>query len=323
MPPDWCRDVVLLGDDAPLPLDRPFTLHEARRHGVSDRQRLRLIREGLLRPVLHGVNAVSQLPDNLATRAAALRLVVPDHCIVVDRTAGWLHGVPVLARGSVVCVPPLDVFSRSGSRMRRDAVRSGTRDLAARDITDVDGLAVTTQLRTACDLGRGLWRYDALSAIDAFLRAGVVADWLLEEVDRFKGHRGVRQLRALAPLGDPGAESPPESALRLHWYDAGLPAPATQIWTYSQGRARFRIDVGDPRVRYDAEYYGEQFHGPDVAERDASRLAWLADQGWLMDVFTREDVYGSGLRATDRLAAGHQRAVALARRAAGAVADAL
>ena len=33
--PTWARDAVVLGADAPLPIDRPFTSREAERLGVA------------------------------------------------------------------------------------------------------------------------------------------------------------------------------------------------------------------------------------------------------------------------------------------------
>ncbi len=53
---------------------------------------------------------------------------------------------------------------------------------------------------------------------------GVPHELMAAEIGRFKGYRGVRQLRVLVPLGDGRSESPGESVLRLHWYDAGLPS---------------------------------------------------------------------------------------------------
>ncbi|MFC7727925.1 hypothetical protein ACFQW6_22665 [Nocardioides sp. GCM10028917] len=310
--PAWCRDVGALGTDAPIPLDRPFSAREATRLGVGESLRRRLVERGLLRPVLRGVFVATTVPDSFRLRVAALELVVPEHAVVVDRTAAWLHGVDALPRSAIHEMPVLDVVSRSGSRMRRPGVASGVRELTTRDLDQIGTLTVTTPLRTACDLGRLLWRFDALSAIDGFLRLGLDHGLLISEVPRFAGHRGIRQLRTLAPLGDAGAESPPESALRLHWYDAELPRPETQVWVKDDaGVPRFRIDVGDADVRYGAEYFGEAYHGDAEREHDEDRLDWLRDERrWHMDVFTKEDVYGRGLAASDRLRAGHATAAA-------------
>ncbi|KRE92584.1 hypothetical protein ASG76_16595 [Nocardioides sp. Soil774] len=310
--PAWCRDVECVGPDAPIPGDRPFSADEATRAGVDASLRRRLVERGLLRPVLRGVFVVSHVPDSLRLRVAALELVVPEHAVVVDRTAAWLHGVDALPRSAIHRMPPLDVYSQGASRLRRPGLASGTRELTVRDVERLGPLTVTTPLRTACDLGRRLWRFDALSAIDGFLRLGLDHDLLLSESERFKGHRGMRQLRQLAPLGDPGAESPPESALRLHWYDADLPQPETQIWVHDDdGRPTYRLDMGHREARYGAEYFGEEFHPGAGTEHDEERLTWLRTRrDWAMDVFVKTDVYGSELTASDRLRVGFDRAVA-------------
>lgn len=291
--PAWCRDAVLLGEDSPIPVDEPFTTAYAASVGVSPGLRSRLVEAGLLRPVLRGVWVAAQVPDSLRVRVASVRLVVPDHTVAVDRLAAWIHGVDALPRSAIHEMPSLDVFSRDGSRMRRGSIRSGVRDLTARDICVIDGLQVTSPLRTACDLGRLLWRYDALGAIDGFLRLGVGQDELLGEVERFKGFRGVVQLRRLVPLGDPAAESQPESALRLHWHEADLPWPETQIWVYDGDVPRFRIDLGREETRYGVEYFGEEWHDDDQREHDEGRIRWLEDErDWVMDVFWKHHVYG-------------------------------
>lgn len=302
MPP-WARDAVLLGDDSPLPLDRPFTAAESDDIGVGASLRRRLVERGLLRPLLRGVFVVDQVEDSLKLRVRALQLIVPEHAVVVDRTAAWVHDVDALPRSAIHRMPALDIFSSTGSRIRRPGVASGIRAFEPRDLTVIDGLQVTTQLRTACDLGRLLWRFDALGAIDGFLRRGLDHGSLLAEIDRFKGFRGVLQLRQLAPLGDGRAESQPESALRLHWYDADIGTPETQIWVYDDdGTPKYRIDVGNAEVAYGAEYFGEQFHGDDQRADDEGRITWLEEQrDWSIDVFTKIDVYGRELSAADRL----------------------
>jgi hypothetical protein len=303
--PSWCRDAALLGPDAPFPIDRPFTTADLAAAGVSASLRRRLLTEGLLRPMLRTVWVASHVPDSFRLRVAALKLVVPPHAVVVDRTAAWLHGVDALPRRAIYEMPALDVYSLAGSRMRRSGIHSGTRDLLDRDLIHLDDLLVTTPLRTACDLGRRLWRYDALGAIDGFLRLGVPHDELSAEVERFRGQRGVVQLRTLVPLGDARAESQPESALRLHWHDAGLPWPDVQIWVPDErGVPRYRIDLGHRATRYGAEFYGGAFHDEDAREHDEGRVGWLETTGrYEIGIFRKEDVYGRELRATWRLGA--------------------
>jgi hypothetical protein len=287
-------DTILLDATCPLPLDQPFTGSQARAWGVSPMQLRTLVKRGLVRRVVQGVYAVAQAPNDLSFRAMAIGLVVSPSAIVVDRTAAWLHGVDILPRSAREVAVPVEVFQAPGTRCRRDGVASGERMLRPGDVVEIHGLRVTTPLRTAHDLGRRLWRFDALSALDQFLRLGVDVDALVLGVERYKGYRGVIQLRYLVLIADPRSESPGESALRLHWYDAGLPTPELQWWVYDdRGVGIYRLDLALPEVRYAAEYDGVEFHtSDDDKDHDADRRDWLdRARGWEIGVFVNQDVY--------------------------------
>jgi hypothetical protein len=306
----WFDDRHLfLTDRGPLPLDVPFTAEHAAAWGVS-RQRLRaLVGRGSVRRILVGVYVAAQAPDTVALRAKALSLVVPEVAVVTDRTAAWLHGVDILPRSSRSAPPPVNVFHTTDTRVRRPEVAAGRRGLERSDITMVDGVRVTTALRTALDLGRLLRRHDALAAIDGFLRIGVPHELLVTEIGRFRGYRGVRQLRALAPLGDGRAESPGESALRLDWLDAGLPRPELQVWVYDEhGTRRYRLDMALVELRYAAEYDGEEFHTSEKDRRhDENRRAWCTrQQQWHFEVFDKTDIYDRLVDPLPRLVGGFE-----------------
>jgi hypothetical protein len=305
---EWLgADGTLLGAGFPLPLQAPFTQQIAAGASVSRAQLRSLVERGLVRRVLQGVYAASHAPDSVLFRAQALALVVPECAVITDRTAAWLHGVPILERGAHVQAPPVSVCETVDSRVRRGGVDGRRRQLLDRDVMELEGVRVTTPLRTGLDLGRRLWRFDALAAIDGVLRLGVDHDELLAEAERFRGHRGVRQLRALSPLGDARAESPGESALRLHWYDACLPRPEPQHAIVDDwGRELYRLDVPLPGVRYAAEYDGVEFHSSDEDRKhDRRRREWIArERHWSIDVFTKDDVYARKSDITTRLRAG-------------------
>jgi hypothetical protein len=299
-------DVALLDERCPLPLDAPFTTAQAEALGISRHLLSRLCQLSLIRPLVRGTYVAAQVVDTIELRASALQLVVPDTAVVTDRTAAWLHGVDILPRSAAHEPPPVQMFASNGSRVRRPGVASGVRTLPDSDVMTVDGVVVTTPLRTALDLGRLLWRFDALAALDGFLRLGVPRDDVLRSIERFKGERGVVQLRVLAPLADGRAESPAESVLRLHWYDAGLPRPELQWWVYDDdGVAIYRVDLALPDCRYGAEYNGEAFHTEEDRPYDEDRLGWLSTQRWwVIDVFTKEDVYPRSADPASRLTAG-------------------
>lgn len=310
-PPAWLPDdLVLLDARCPLPLDRPFSSAEARSLGVTRWFLSTLLERGLVRELVHGAYVAAQVSDTIETRVAAVRLVVSDSAVVTDRTAAWLYDVDALPRSAAHEPVPLDVFSSEASRVRRPGVHSGIRTLADHDVVTVGGVRMTSRLRTALDLGRLLSRYDAIAALDAFLRQGVTREELLCEIDRFKGFRGVIQLRELAPLADPRAESPPESALRLHGLDAGLPPLEPQFWVCDRwGAEVYRLDLALPGIRYGAEYHGKRFHTGDVEQSyDEGRADWLDDIGWEIDVFWRDDVYGQAAHPGGRLREGISRA---------------
>jgi very-short-patch-repair endonuclease len=302
---------ALLGPTFPLPLDQPFTRTAAIEAGCSPRDLQAMVRDGLLRKVLRGVYAAAQAPDTVRFRTTALGLVIPAHALIIGRTAGWLHGMPVLQRGAHLEAPLIELGNTNDSRCVRPGVDGRRRVMLPRDFTVVDGLQVTTPVRTALDLGRLLWRFDGLAALDAALRLGVDPEELALESLRFKGYRGVRQLRFLLPLADGRAESPAESALRLHWHLAGLPTPELQIWIHDDHGVRlYRLDIGLPELRYSAEYDGVEHHSEEEdVEYDAKRRDWVRrNRGWIIDPFEKDAVYGMETDVQDRLRAGFNRA---------------
>ncbi len=304
---------LLLDDGFPLPLTRPFTRADALCAGLSDKRLRTLVQRGYLRRPVPGVYVAAQLPDSLALRAEALRLVAPPGCFACDETAAWLHGATMaLAPNSHLSLPRVSFFRPADQgRLRNALALSGERRVEPRDLMQVGGLVVTTPLRTALDLGRLRHRDQALSALDAFLSLGLVTvDELLGSVERFARQRGVVQLRVLAPLADGRAESAGESALRLRWYDAGLPRPELQIPILINGRETFRIDLGIEELLFAAEYDGADFHSsPKQREKDDDRRRFLRERlHWTLEVFARTSVYGLRQDADVRLRATFVRA---------------
>lgn len=307
--------------DPRLPTDRPFTSGQARQVGVDGNVLARLVRQGLLRRVVRGVYVDAAVPDSIEERARALALAVPEAAVITDATAAWLFGVDVLPASSYFgpVLPPVQCFRLPDhTRIRRTRVQSGRRMLEESDLLSIGDVVVTTPLRTACDLGRSLRRERALGAMDALLHLGdFTADELGAQVERFRGRRGVVQLRQLVPLADGRAESVRESELRLLWIDAGLPKPDLQIPVLQlPGHEPFRLDLGDARVKYAAEYDGEEWHStPEQIARDAWRRRLIRADGWTIDVFRDADLHAwSGMA---RLRDGYRRAVERSQRCAG------
>jgi hypothetical protein len=305
---------AFLDAHAPIPVDRPFTRALAHGEGVSDRQLARWVRHGLLINPMRGLFHAAQLPDGLELRLSCLALVVPENAVVTDRTAGWLHGAPmILAPGDHLRVPPISMQLRPGCRLRNPLSVSGERTFLPHEVVQFEGLSVTSKLRTTVDLGRRLPRTAAFAAMCSMAK---VADFHQEELvfevrvgGRFAGYRGVRQTRDLAPRADPKYGSGPECALGLEWCAyPGMP-PLTLQHPVRHPNGTYYLDLSCPELKYAAEFNGPRWHGEAKAKYDAERVAWLVEQDdWIIDVFVGDDVYGPGRDPGFRLRQGIERA---------------
>lgn len=276
---------------------QPFTTAQAREHGITDHRLRCLINDQLVRRVVRGVYAPAALEDTIETRCAAVRLVVSPHQVICDRTAAWLHEVEVFGLTDGPALTPIEVCTLRGRPVTQiSGVDGRTRDLQPRDLQEVNGLRVTTPLRTALDLGCALGKHRALGALDQFMRHHGLTRWeMRHELPRFARRRGVIQLRALIPLADPQAESPRESWVRLDVHEAGFPAPVLQHWIHVDGVPVYRLDLAWPGHRVAVEYDGEEWHLRTEAQRrnDRTRRAWLRRHGWTVIVVDKHGVHDS------------------------------
>lgn len=288
---------ALLGPGQGLPLDQPFTTAQARDAGISRSRLSTLLREGYLRRMLRGVYVAAQVEESMSLRLSSLSLVAPEGVVVTDWTATWVY-TGRLPFGGHHELPPVCLFRLPGrGRLRTSLSRSGERDLRPSDVQPLDGLVMTTPLRTAWDVGRLSRRDDAIGGLDALLRLGDFdREELVSGVERFRRQRGVVQLRQLAPLADARAESPGESVLRLRWLDLDmLPRPELQVPICSfDGRVLYRLDLGVEAIRFSAEYDGVEYHSsPLDRDHDRRRRDWIERElGWLVVPVGRTNVFG-------------------------------
>jgi hypothetical protein len=218
--------------------------------------------------------------------------------VVVDRTAAWLHGVETFAYGELETAPPIETCALRGHQPTARALARGrTRDLAAEDIIDVNGLAVTSPARTTLDVGCHLRRREAFAAMCLLTDLhGLDPVSLADTARRFRGRRGVVQLRDLLSKLVPGLESPREGWTYLAILDAGLPTPTAQLWVEVGGVPAYRLDFGYEKRRIAIEYDGREGHSSEEQIRhDAERREWLAANGWIVIVVRVGDFSGRGL----------------------------
>lgn len=129
-------------------------------------------------------------------------------------------------------------------------------------------------------------------------------DALAEALEAFRG-RGKRAAVAAVARVRAGAESRPETLLRLLLVDAGLPEPQLNlVLTDPTGRFLGRVDMVYPEWRVVVEYDGDQHRTSSRQyDRDLSRLDAIRRAGWNVirvrkfGLFERPDLTVAEVRA--------------------------
>ncbi|MEV2277963.1 hypothetical protein AB0I72_20490 [Nocardiopsis sp. NPDC049922] len=225
------------------------------------------------------------LPDRsllLRTLRSVLALISAD-AVACDVTAAYVWGVDLLPSGARVTRSRLHVaVPRGVAGVGRQAVIPHREPLPASDRDLVDGVQVTTPVRTACDVAaRAPSLFVATARLDAFLTRGLVGRTEL----RGAAHRPrprVQRDRLLSALRlcSERSQSPAETFLRVLLDLARLPA-ATPQCPVPTIEGTFRADLGWPEYRVALEYDSAEHHSDRPALlRDEWRYAVMRDQGW-------------------------------------------
>lgn len=239
------------------------------------------------------------LPDVLAdldvdegVRVRHLAPLLPPGAALAHRSAAALHGIGLRMPHERGLAHPVEVVVPAGTApVRRSGVRCFAADLAG-DVVLVEGVPVTSLLRTVLDTARFAPPPLALAVLDLAARRGLFSPvQALLRLDAVPGQRGVARARRLVALTDPGAESPGESWLRLRLADAGFPRARTQIPV-----AGYRLDLGWPARRLAVEFDGREFHeGTRALAHDRRRREHLAERGWTVVGVGAGEVLGRSL----------------------------
>ncbi|RNE66938.1 type IV toxin-antitoxin system AbiEi family antitoxin domain-containing protein [Cryobacterium tepidiphilum] len=226
--------------------DHPSELELTREHGLVglDGRVLRRARErGEKLRLARGVyvpSTVWQSADDdarylLRIQAAVLTRVSSP--VLSHFSAARMWGLPVLGSWprEVHFIVPSGVVRRS-----QNGIVWHRTPLSDDDVVEVDGLLVTSRLRTLVDLARVSPFVSAVVALDAGLRPlptwvrttgtdTVLKDELTEAALRLGAAPGGRPARMAADFADGLAASPGESASRANVFLAGMPAPVLQV----------------------------------------------------------------------------------------------
>ena len=272
----------------------PFRTASAPDLGLTRHQLRELVRTHQVRRLFHGVFVDFAVADSRELRVAALGLVIPPGAIVSDHSAAWVYGVDTFPPGAMREMRPMCVVPHGSGRPKgiRAMVRQTT--MPDPDHVTLGGIRVTSPVRTASDLLRLSWRPHALAAADALVRGEVVTHIEVSEyVSSLRRLPGTKQAQELAPLIDPGAQTPGESWMRLRLVDAGLPVPKVDHRLLHRGR-EYWLDAAYVAQRVAVEYDGREVHTDETdQEHDSTRRETLSNQlSWRFVVATFERVFG-------------------------------
>ncbi|MFC7528637.1 DUF559 domain-containing protein [Actinoplanes sp. GCM10030250] len=248
-----------------------------------------MLRGGKWRRLLPDVYAHRDVVVDHRLWCAAVSLILPRGSAIGGLSAAYLWGAELSrATSPVSVVTPRDRWTNRNSRI----VAHHT-VIADSDLTELDGVLVTTPERTAFDLGRRLRRTEALVSMDIMIR-DVKPDLVVvqEMAVQRRGWPRVAQLKEVLKLADPRAESPMESRLRLLLHDAGVPPAVPQHEVRDdRGRLIGRVDLAWPAARLAVEYEGDHHRERDQYRRDVARTNALRSAGWTVLRFTADDLH--------------------------------
>lgn len=203
-------------------------------------------------------------------------------------TAAWLHGIDVVPCDPIEVTVPEDagVSGRVGMTIRRSTFAGG-------DVVKVQGMPVTSRVRTVAELCSRLSLVEAVVIADAALHRGVTTlEELTQWADAHARRRGIKTLRRVVKFAEPAAASPMESRLRMVLILGRLPRPQVQVTIRNaSGRVIGRPDLYYERQRLGIEYDGG-VHRDTMAE-DNRRQNLLLSAGVRLLRFTGGDVYGN------------------------------
>ncbi|MEV4953076.1 endonuclease domain-containing protein [Paenarthrobacter nitroguajacolicus] len=275
-----------------------FSLRASDKAGVTRKRTaakdLVTVSRGVRVPVLSG-----------ATGAAALRAYtdLDDTSVLVMLSAARLWNVPL--PGYVSGDWRIHLARRRGfSFPRRVNVAGHLLTFLAGETAEHDGVKLTSPARTWLDLASVLKLEDLVAAGDSLVcshgaefpvpkDALCSIEELREIVRRHPGMRGVRTARAALGLIRVGADSAPETHMRLALIDANLPEPElNHVVRNHLGLPVLWPDAAYLEWKVSLQYDGQHHGGAEQHLRDIERQERSLAYGWLEVRISKHDLEG-------------------------------
>jgi very-short-patch-repair endonuclease len=264
--------------------------------GLSKRQVQHRLRTGRWVSLLPGIHLLNSAQVTWTTWAWAGTLSGGEGCVLVGGSAAALRTWSPQEWPITVAVPP-------GRRMRWPSSRllSCRLEVPPSDVVRVNGLPVTSRVRTAVDIAHLMPLQSAQQLLDRILVLGVVdLDGLAAAVEPSRRH-GSRQARRLLRSAGDRAASEAERMAQVLLRSAGLDGFVANFPTEVAGRP-IKIDLAFVQERVAIEVKGWAFHSlPDRGRSDAEREADLQLAGWLVITVTWFDLVSRPDYVVDRV----------------------
>ncbi|WP_296136131.1 hypothetical protein [uncultured Tessaracoccus sp.] len=264
-----------------------YTFDQLRATGLTSGAVKIMVRDGRLRRVRRGHYAL-HTPDDAAHQHVQLLEATQRACaadnVISHTSAALLHGLPI-RDSALEQVTMTRVSPGHGDRKPWLFVRATT--ITEDEVEQLEGMRVTTKLRTVGDVVRTESFAWGVAAADAALRQGMDRDELVDAVLRHPRLHGVRKGLHALRFADARAESPLESVSRVNMVLAGVPTPTLQ--------PRFYDENGDYVARTD--FYWEEYGVVGESDGYGKYTTLLAPGQTVEDVLRAEKAREARLRA--------------------------
>jgi hypothetical protein len=273
---------------------------QCRQLGMDPTDIKALCRSGRWQRLFRGVYLadadVTGPPSPRATTRAGLLSAGP-HAVAVLGTAAAIHGIGGLPKPDGRVHVSLPAQHARPRRVIDSRLALHQLTIRPEEVVTVDGVTLTSPLRTVADLIVRLDRYAAVSVMDSALNRGIVSEEEFAALPRLiAGRRGAARARLWIPEADARAASPLETRVRLRCVDGRVAPDTLQHRVYSDRGDLLGIgDLAwlDARVLGEAD--GAEVHGrPEAVFEDRWRQNELTSAGWIVIRFTWQDTLRPG-----------------------------
>ncbi|MEV7607774.1 DUF559 domain-containing protein [Paenarthrobacter sp. NPDC089322] len=282
----------------------PFTLDQVKAAGL---QHAKVRKRASVEGVSQGIYRPADWKFDLASAARALSAASPGAWIS-HVTAARLHGLYLpswLADSNELHLSK----PRKLPSVRRRGVIGHTVLVHDSEIEFTQAMWMSTRSRTWLDLARRLPLNDLVCIGDQLIRVPrpqlegrdapfTTIEALRTMVEGHKNLQGVTRAREALELMRVGADSAPESLLRLAMLDAGIAEPELQVQLRVNDPFSPSADLGFRERRLAIQYDGGHHLEEEQVHSDRRRNKAFVSAGWTVLIFGKDDLADGFNKAT-------------------------